>query len=443
MLRGEVDIDFLTVKPRSTAVHVKAQHETLSSRPTDGGIHPNNAQSNSSPLESVRADYLRALEANQEARRRYADAVAEARQATRSPAIDLRSGERTRSVALLDRRREVLRLQRQHARLVGLKDDLEGMKLSQGVTALNITETTVGSDLEHEGREVEIETAKDSVARLISNLEIAVVQARHQAKRQEAILDATRQAQNESSQPDVRKRLTAMLETRHQLTTWLEDSLEKCQAENDEQGEPSARDCSSIDLPSWEHMIDQQYESYLNARERVISLGSAIRAELPDVPGTAAAERPALTERSQSSRDGTSNHGHDVLGLVEQRLIPAREQENVTNAHRTMLQEQQSSQNKNMINMLERLSDESQLLQAFPILAHSGRFKHVTTVMGKVDERSQDELSQWIDPWLFAAEAADISSAATMDMHLKRGTEAMESVSRSLNELRLSRDTSG
>jgi len=48
-----------------------------------------------------------------------------------------------------------------------------------------------------------------------------------------------------------------------------------------------------------------------------------------------------------------------------------------------------------------------------------------------------------IQPWLFAAEAADVASTAGIETHVNQGLQAMDSVSRSLAELRLLREAQG
>lgn len=391
----------------------------------------------------LRAEYLNAVSANLLAKRQYDEVRTQLDQRVERLQSDDSRASRPSPSVLLSQRIELVRLQKQHARLTILKDELETIRESRELVALDVRSAAAKESIvtrPNTGNELTV--LADSITRSLKALELAVVRARDESQRQKRLLERAKAMYGDlttSSSPQ--QRIHAMTATRKELTAWLEESLDRCQGEN---SEPDQREDGAGEFHSAtsERQIDAQYEQYLEARKRLLSAVSCLQAPLQDPnPPDYIEPANASLPRSQPPKD------HSVLNAIEKRLLPVLEQQRLSENHLTFTNEQLEQELASTISMLDRLSDESQLLQAFPILARSGRFANAAATFGKQhaaaedEEKVKDEVSKRIEPWIFASSAADVSSAETMEKSVNRGMKAMDSVARSLSELRLLRDT--
>ncbi|ETI20166.1 hypothetical protein G647_08200 [Cladophialophora carrionii CBS 160.54] len=385
------------------------------------------------------SERVEATRENDSATHRSADLDTPTYRATRAPS-------REHSMAsLLDRYRELLRHQKRHATLVALKDELAEMKLaSSGLTAGNLSTTTHEDLTETHSRPHQLETLAVSVRGAVQDLELAVVQAHQEAKREKALLDRAKSSTPDMNQRNPQSRRYAISAVRKELTEWLEQSLDKCQESHDtgeRDGEGEVENDGNDDA-RWEAKIDDQYERYLDARRRLISAVTCLRTPL------ATQEREATVRITRPLSKSTARlEPTGVVNAIETRLLPSVQQHNTSQAHLTSLDEQLQKETTATINILDRLSDESQLLQAFPLLARSGRFEHAASAFGKKqdtpNEEVQDTISKRLEPWLFAAKAADVASASSAEAYLQQGDEAVQAASRSLDTLRLVKGAGG
>ena len=393
-----------------------------------------------SMLEGLHGEYLKAAKANEDAKRRHAEALRQAQQSDiiSKPEQNLQLGDG--SSDLLDKHLELLRRQKQHGRLVSLRDEFEALRLSYRLSNLEIKRELGLIPRETTDHAGQIASLADAAHQKLKVLEIAVIQAQHRANRQKAALDNLKEQSGNITTYAPHQRLAAILATRSQLTAWIEESLEKCQDDGSVDLGVSTAPAHS-DEHEMNHKIDEQYEEYLDARHRVLVAVTALRSELPTIdpettlPGVDLDNQPRV-ETSQLRMD-------TILKAIERSLVPAMQQRNVAQTHSQFADEQLANENAGIVRIIDRLSDESQLLQAFPMLSHSGRFQHARAVFGtrSIDEtEAQDEVSQHMDPWLFAAEAASVAQEGGIEKSIKQGTLSMESVSRSLTELQLLRE---
>lgn len=411
--------------------------EPQSSFDDDGGLH---------------AEYLQALQANVVAQRRCAEATQRMQEINADAGANAvprnAAGGDASSTNVLQRHLKLLRLQKQHGGLVSLKDEVEALRLGRGLSSFRIAVQPDADVPAAVSGPVDDETSR-RIAKLVGlsdslmkRLEIAVIQDQREAGRQAAMLESLKEQARPSSTYTVQQRVHALSSTRSELTAWLEESLEKCQDEIDggSRGlEPANGKAIGFDEAEMERKTDEEYERYLDARKRLLSAVSALKTEIPD---------PELQAECHESKAGEGNTTQPpsldfshTLGFIEKSLLPTMQQHNITQQHLALAEEQLANEKESAIKVIERLSDESQLLQAFPMLAHSGRFQHASSVFGSSKPRDQsveqDEMTQRIEPWLFSAEAADVAAASGIEKLVKQGKDAIESVSRSLTELRL------
>lgn len=394
-------------------------------------------------LEGVRGEYLEAFRAKIAAERRCAEGLQRVQQLAEGGYNGFKTSLEVESTSLLQRHLHLVQLQKQHSGLVELKDELEALKLSRSSSKFEV-------DVEQQVPDVISETVDygsnhitglvDFVQTRVNALEIALVRDQHEAERQAAILKKLRSHSKPSSQYTSHQRLSALLATRSELTAWLEESLEKCQEDTSDSPDQEKVNGqgSTLDDAEIERKTDQEYERYLEARKRVLLAVSALKREVPELD----MENKVLHLNTDQSIPIAPRRldSSQALTLIEQNLLSAMTQQAMTHKHSALSEEQLAAETSNVVRVIERLSDESQLLQAFPLLANSGRFQHASSVFGnRPNETSvpEDEITQHIEPWLFSAEAADIAAESAINKQVNRGKEATASVSRSLTELRL------
>jgi hypothetical protein len=400
-----------------------------------------------SEIEGLRNEYLEAVEENRAAHQRYEQALAARgdQQPQHTSAQDRAEG--VDATALLERHIELLRLQKQNASLVVLRDELDRLKLKREATNLDFLPTTAVEDFDarfEAGPDVRV--LEESITRRVKALELEVVRAHHEAGNERVKLEKVKmQTQTRISNASPNRQLHAILATRQELTTWLEESLEKCQDQEEQRESEQVEECGRHVIT--EAMIEGQYQQYLDARERLVAAVTESRAPLPgkSTPELRDSERQTEQKPRTTRQHGSREAKATLLNTIEKIVLPKLQNQSVSQAHLVFADEQLQNEFGRTINMLDRLGDESQLLQAFPILARSGRFGHAASTFGKQidaqEPQNKDEISRRMAAWLFAAEAADVAVSGAMERQLGQGRDATDSLSRSLAELKLLKET--
>ncbi|EHY60858.1 hypothetical protein ABEF95_013513 [Exophiala dermatitidis] len=419
-------------------------------------------------LKGARAEYIDAVRSNRAAKERFDSALL--RLDPEGARTDANKTEESTiagstSTSVIDQHVELLQLQNQHAALVTLRDKLDDIKHARASARLEAPSRAAATmssqtykrellDLKH------IRTGRvDSLQQAIRTLERAVVEAHRRATLERNLLEKVKADSHDlsnASHPDgtttSRRRLHSLAATKSELTAWLEENLEICQSLTAEEIHANdnghEHEVSEINLEEWERQVEDEYERYLAARKRLLLALGSLKRPLPDQPnadahttnnaGQIMLQDPPTVR--QPAKMGISN-------IVEQRLLPVLQQQNATQTYLAFAREQHEEELRQTINMLERLGDESQILLAYPLLARSGRFEHAKSIfrkrMSPADEAEQDEITRRIEPWLFAADAADTASSSTIETQLKESKESMEHVSGSLAELGLLHEVNG
>ncbi|KAJ9603211.1 hypothetical protein H2200_012506 [Cladophialophora chaetospira] len=379
----------------------------------------------------LRAEYQEAVRANAAAERRYDEVASKTFPALKDLKYSYSTG------AVLDQRLELLEQQNHHAKLMELKDQLEVIDVF-GLAAVNIN-SAKEEVLEHAAHpKPGPEEIASSISSSIEALELALVQAHHEARREKASLVRLQFAATINATATAEQRSYAMLAVRKELTAWLEQNLDQCQKETSvslNDGELKAVD----DDWNWEVEIDRQYEQYLGARQRLLTAVDDLGIPLSRVdPKTANGEKDLEEPRYQPRRSSE-------VAEIEKTLLPGMQQERMLQTYSMFTNEQLRKHATTTTTLLDRLSDESQLLLAFPLLSRNGDFERAKSTFGQQHSinvrEDNDEVTKRLEPWLFAAEAADISSTGTAEKLLQQANEAMETVSRSLLELQLLQET--
>ncbi|EXJ57769.1 uncharacterized protein A1O5_12327 [Cladophialophora psammophila CBS 110553] len=380
----------------------------------------------------LRAEYLQAVRANVAAKRRYEEAASSASQARSTnqsarPASDM--------AALLDIHLEFLRLKKRNAQLMALNDEVNAIKISSGPASVQLGSNPIESEAATLSSTNGQGALAKSIIQFIQALEMAVVHAKHEAMQLETLLDRAKSGIQESGNITAERYLIAMSAARKKLTTWLQEVLDRCQ-----DGTDVLNDEGVDDSPETEEDLDKrvstQYEQYIDARRQLLSAVANLRAPLPEK------ESRDIKGCNETMELLLTTQGTNLISAIEKCLLPSMQQQRISSFYLMFVDNQLQKESTTTINMLERLSDESQLLQAFPILAGSGRFMHAASTFGNKQQQEattgmKDEVSKRLDSWIFAAEAADVASSGAIEKHLKQGTEAVDEVRRGLAEIRL------
>lgn len=381
--------------------------------------------------ERLRAEYHETVRANAAAKRRHDEVTSQTFTAPKTFKDGFTAEE------LLDQRLELLEQQDHHARLTVLKDQLFAMKVPAVFATVKINSGLAENLKDANTAEDGLEQLTASMSRSVEALELALVQAHQEARREKSMLDSLKASAVDQALEVAERRPYAMMAVQKELTAWLEQNLDQCLEESsvlEAEGEEARNDDRD-----WDLQIDHQYEQYLAARRRLLSAAARLKTPLPT-------EDPMATNGEKVSEEARyKSPPNSITADFERMLLPAIHQERLWQAYSTLATEQLGKDITTTTNLLDRLSDESQLLQAFPLLDRSGRFEKARSTFGSKPQISgrevKDEVTKRLEPWIFAAEAADIASTDTTEKHLQQANEAMDIVSRSLVELQLLQET--
>lgn len=255
---------------------------------------------------------------------------------------------------------------------------------------------------------------------LLSNLEIAVIQADRDCRVEKGRLEETRNFVMNDDSCNHSDELKALDVVREELTRWLEESLALCtddelaeiqKAPRSEQSRLSASD------------VQEAYGQYVGVRQRVIQAAQTTSAVASEFQTTSSGISAPLSAESVTDE------------LFESRQRLSLSDTSVLLSRMTRFAEDQIREEHNSTSdQLQRLVDESQLLSAFPILARTdGNKREIST---NTSDTSTDTISKQVEAWKFAARAAGDSSDQASSVHTRAGRKAMERVKENIEDLR-------
>ena len=265
-------------------------------------------------------------------------------------------------------------------------------------------------------------------------LEMAVLQARHKANRERLQLQTIKTSAQSAEGSGGGNQLQALNMVRRELTGWLEEILVNCSSEelngHSDDGEEQESKSTGED-------VRDAYEQYFKAREKLSSLtGREFRPKSPTKTGATSTSAEATDAKLPSQP-----HVDDEL-ITQEQVAISRETKQSHEQMKQYLANVVKDEREDAIDLLQRLADESQLIPAYPILAHSGKFDNATRTFGSRDTAPPpDMVVSRAEAWAFAAEASNDTNNATISKHLEQGHQAMSEVQNNLNDLRFLKDT--
>jgi hypothetical protein len=346
--------------------------------------------------------------------------------------------------AVLHERIEILRQQRRFGSLSAMEDSLANIQSTPADKHVRLDEIHADA-----GPSVNLDDDIHALKSSIRRLEWAVIQADRAAKSEEEQLhDMRRQAEanglaTDGTRASAAVKLRGLHAVREELTRWIEASLSAC---TDSSEEKQHADLPATTTSGGQVSMDDvqdEYQSYLRTRQAVLDAaarlarGPALR--VPEGPSDKAgpsaplprARVPRIADTMLAVEDAhraeTLHSSLKQIGEYTRKLLEA--------------------ENRNAVEALRRLADESQLLPEYPMLTRTdrGRFGRVaeslsgrpTSSMRQDGAEERDEVVEKVEEWAFAADAANAGLETAIKTQVQNAEGALERADGTIADLRM------
>lgn len=226
-------------------------------------------------------------------------------------------------------------------------------------------------------------------------------------------------------------RLEALNATRTELINWIETELTMASGGEPAENEHSPDAQSDIEadhrtITKGLAEVRRKYEMYMESRKEVLSLVAH---------QTAAPTKPDLSPPSEDHvpEPSPAPTTHLLVPYVDRLLALSRAQRSMISqkAHMNTLL---NSQLKDTCQILGHLAEESQLLPAYPmkdsLRRRSGLVNELTS-----KKSGKPDIATRIKPWIFASDAAKITSLESVAETIEGGQMSLEGSMKALEEL--------
>ena len=262
---------------------------------------------------------------------------------------------------------------------------------------------------------------------MVTELEIAVVRATSDAKREKAQLEAVQANANPPKDLDPVREAQALVAVRDELTQWLEQNLAFCADSGEDATQEAIEDDDAPRITQED--VSNQYEKYLIARQRLLNASARLESPMEAATGPS----PARTANPVARQVPTA----DDAFLSETQHF-RRQLDQAMKHIKKYLEEELSKEKQESLEGLLRLVDESQLLPLYPMLVKHERFSRIVSSLGgRSGPLTDDMFTHQIEAWAFAADAADKTLEASLSTQVARATRALDEVEEMLHDLRI------
>jgi hypothetical protein len=378
-------------------------------------------------------EYIEALKANVDARRKYED-IAQSNLASSTSAQDSSS-----SNELLEERISLLKLQAKSNRLSAVQGHLDSLMQKPAAAP----EYLDPEDVFHEAmsrpsvpKEVvnslvaQQSVQKTDLTEQVAQLEKTVLRAKLLLRREEQLLRETRT--NAQSIPDVISngiRLHALNTTRNELINWIETELSK--ASGDEEGDDNCSNSHSqstadqATINTQLNNIKEKYAKYLATRRSLLaSVGE--RSDFSAAPVLA----PSATKQ-QAGEPEPASSTYLLTPYIETLLALSKKQRAMI-SQKSHVNATLGKEVKSNCQSLSHLEEESQLLPSYSATPTSRRRSVLGEFLGS-EERSG--LTGKVQPWVLAADSAKIATLENVAEQVEGGQLALENSMQTLQEI--------
>ncbi|KAJ4130734.1 hypothetical protein NW768_006272 [Fusarium equiseti] len=379
-------------------------------------------------------EYIEALKANVDARRKYEDA-AQSNLASSSSNQDSSS-----SNELLEERLTLLKLQAKQSRLSAVQSHLDALMQKPAAAPEYLDPEDVfheAASLPKVPKEVvnslvaQQSVKKTDLTEQVAQLEKTVLRAKLLLKREEQLLRETRA--NAQGLPDVVSngiRLHALNTTRNELINWIETELSK--ASGDEEGDGESGSKSHAQATADQATINEQlgtikekYVKYLSNRRSLLSSVSE-KLEPSAVPVLAPSTAKQQTEETESA---SSTY---LLTPYIETLLALSKKQRAMIAQKAHVNTTLGKEIKDNCQSLGHLEEESQLLPSHSSTTASRR----RSVLGEfLTSGERSGLTGKVQPWILAADSAKIATLENVAEQVEGGQLALENSMQTLQEI--------
>ncbi|KAF5675029.1 hypothetical protein FHETE_2780 [Fusarium heterosporum] len=382
----------------------------------------------------VYREYIEALKANVDARRKYED-IAQSTLASPTSTQDPSC-----SNELLEERVALLKLQAKSSRLSAVQGHLDSLMQKPAAAP----EYLDPEDIFHEAasrpsvpKEVvnslvaQQSVQKTDLTEQVAQLEKTVLRAKLLLRREEQLLRETRT--NAQSIPDVISngiRLHALNTTRNELINWIETELSKASGdeEGDEENGSKSHNQSTGDQATINTQlsdIKDKYAKYLTARRSLLaSVGERSEFSAAPILTPSTTKQPIEDPEPASSTYLLTPYIETLLTLSKKQRAMISQKSHV---NATLGKELKGNRQS-----LSHLEEESQLLPTYSAAPPSRRRSGLGEFIG-LEERSG--LTGKVQPWVFAADSAKIATLENVAEQVEGGQLALENSMQTLQHI--------
>ncbi|KAI5286204.1 carbamoyl-phosphate synthase (glutamine-hydrolyzing) cpa2, partial [Ascosphaera aggregata] len=402
------------------------------------------------------SEYLSALRANAAANREYHDLLEQYRSSRQDGSGGLHTSEDATQrlqayTSLLQSRceREKLEIYRQYLSqlsqiegsqygYLSLSDEQSQVSQLSQKLATHIRQDDLFS--EGEGQDVE---------HLIARLERSVIQAKTEAQGEAdklAEVKCFQPSQDPGSQPTSEgARLHALCRTRDELVRWVEGALtmsnngDESTNVDDLIEENSGHDHLGEDGRSY---IMEQYDAYLESRKTLLSTVVDFLRPIP--------EKQSLSSRrhslqAQTSHTTTAVDVSPIFSYVTQQLVPLSKVRAASNLQSKHLSSNVTKESREILQMLNRLQEESQLLHEYSLMEDSNSWQQqhrrsmsapdASLRASKVDQNPALAVFKRAEVWTAAAETAGLATNTAVTEQIESGTKYLENADNTMKDV--------
>lgn len=398
-------------------------------------------QPTASKSHGLQREYLKALKANIKARQEYARLSNQTQNSSNQQVEE----------ASLDPYLALVKQKQKYERLRILQDYIDGLASKTSAVASFLEQPAVTTSVLPQLPADIVSSASHSgsyspaisLENLIQDLEKDILRAKMFLKSEKELLSKVQADQKKSlrrtssTKPaDSQQILKALGKTRNELINWVEEELGKAGEISDFETY-DAPEASDADKPIEQAVneVRAKYAQYLQARKRFLE--AVGRPVIPDVPRIAQANDVPADSQTQNTgkRDEMVRY---ITPYLSELLAVSREQKSLTQ-QRSHLTTSLAKQNKETLQVFDRLAEESHLLVKYPLPPQSGHRNRgmaptFADEMGIVVKETPG-VSHRAKEWTYAAEAASIETMEAVCMSVDEGKAAVEEATKVLESL--------
>ncbi|KFY49094.1 hypothetical protein V495_00742 [Pseudogymnoascus sp. VKM F-4514 (FW-929)] len=395
--------------------------ESANKLPTTSGAH------------GLRREYLRALKANVKARQEYAKLTTES-QATKEKNVEEISLGPYLALEKQKQKLERLQILQKYVDSLAIKTPAFASFLEQpsaSIEALPQLPTEAIASAARSGSESSTVNLED----LIQDLERDVLRAKLLLKSEQDLLakiqgeqkkQLRRKSSSKAAEPD--QTLKALEKTRNELIGWVEEELGKAGDAEDQPENPSKTRDSEVPIEHAVNEVREKYARYL--RERKGLLEALARPAVPDI--TPKPEVSDVSEESQNTGEVSETAGF-ITPYLSELLAISREQKSLSQ-QRSHITTSLAKQNKETIQVFDRLAEESHLLPKYQLPQKRAR-KGTGTFADEMAVKESPGVSHRAEEWTYAAQASSIDTMEAVCVNVDEGKTAIEEAKKALDRL--------